>query len=160
MCGKRVRERVKVVNESARKAGENSAEELNLVQRLAEVGISLSAEKNINALLEKIVDEAASFTHSDGVTLYLREDNHLHFSISRNDTLKIRLGGVSGEPVSFPPVPMEESFVSAYAAIHKKTINIPDVYSSTEFDFTGPKKYDEQVRLPKQVDVGDSAFKP
>ena len=39
---------------------------------------------------------------------------------------------------------MEESFVSAYAAIHKKTINISDVYSSTEFDFTGPKKYDEQ----------------
>ena len=133
-----------MAEEGAKHTNKNGVEELNLVQRLAEVGISLSAERNINALLEKIVDEAASFTHSDGVTLYLRQDNHLHFSISRNDTLKIRLGGVSGQPVSFPPVPMEESFVSAYAAIHKKTINIPDVYSSTEFDFTGPKKYDEQ----------------
>ena len=38
---------------------------------------------------------------------------------------------------------MDPSFVSAYVAIHNKLVNVPDVYESKEFDFTGPKKYDE-----------------
>ena len=50
-----------MTNSGTKNTGKNGVEELNLVQRLAEVGISLSAERNINALLEKIVDEAASF---------------------------------------------------------------------------------------------------
>ena len=119
--------------------------DLSLVRRLADIGISLSAERDINTLLEKIVSEALSFTNADGATLYLVEDGRLSFCISKNISLKINLGGASGDPVDFEPVPMDSAFVSAYAAINRKTVNIPDVYSSTEFDFTGPKRYDERT---------------
>ncbi len=126
-------------------ATKESREDLSLLNRLAQIGISLSAERNIDALLEKIVDEASVFTNADGVTLYLVQDGVLHFSISHNNSLGTKFGGVTGKPISYPPVPMDPAFVSGYAAIHKETVNIPDVYKSTGFDFTGPKKYDEQT---------------
>lgn len=115
-----------------------------LVSFLLELGISLSSEMNIVRLLEKIVNESLNLTHSDGCTLYLLEgDGKLHFSISRNISLGISESREAGGEDSFPPVPMDPSFVSAYVAINKKLVNITDVYESTEFDFTGPKKYDE-----------------
>ncbi len=120
-------------------------ESLPLLNRLAQIGISLSAERNMPALLEKIADEALSFTNADGVTFYLLEDNHLHFSVSVNLSLNTRTGGVTGTPTDFPPLPLDDSFVSAYAAIHKETVNVHDVYRSTGFDFTGPKKFDEKT---------------
>jgi len=119
--------------------------ELTLVQRLADIGISLSAERDLPNLLEKIVEKALLFTGADGATLYLLENDHLVFTISRSISLGIKLGGPSGGPVTFDPVPLDKSFVSAYSAITKKSVNIPDVYESTKFDFTGPKKYDAKT---------------
>lgn len=116
--------------------------ELDLIQGLADIGISLSMERDLPKLLEKIVEEAIAFTGADGATLYLLEGEELIFTISRSVSLGIKLGGPSGDPVTFKPVPLDKSFVSAYAVIMKETVNIPDVYESTKFDFTGPKKYD------------------
>ncbi|MDM8515424.1 adenylate/guanylate cyclase domain-containing protein, partial [Desulfobacterales bacterium HSG16] len=44
--------------------------------------------------------------------------------------------------VTFPPVNLEKTNVSAFCAIRKKMVNIPDVYENSEFDFSGPKKFD------------------
>lgn len=133
------------VPKAGRKVTPQESVYLSLIQRLAEIGISLSAEHNIDALLEKIVTEACRFTHADGGTLYLKEGDGLSFCISKSLSLGISLGGVSGEPTSFEPVPLDPSFVSAYAALERKTVNIPDVYEATGFDFTGPKKYDKMT---------------
>ncbi len=50
-------------------------------KKLAHIGIALSTEKDINKLLEIIVDEALSLTGADGGTLYLidRRKMHLRF---------------------------------------------------------------------------------
>ena len=117
----------------------------SLVGRLAEIGISLSSEHNLDKLLEKIVSEALDFTNADGGTLYMVEDGKLNFTISHNTSLGIKLGGATGGPVQYPPIPMDPSFASAYAAIKKKTVSINDVYDSKEFDFSGPKKFDQQT---------------
>ena len=44
--------------------------------------------------------------------------------------------------ISLPPVELHEENVCAYAAIHRELVNIPDVYHSDRFDFSGPKRYD------------------
>ncbi len=123
------------------------------LQRLSQIGIALSAEKDINKLLEMIVDEAMIFTKADAGTLYVvDEDAHcLRFEILKNRTLKIHKGGTSNEPVDLPPVPLEIdgipnlTNVSSQAALTGEIINIPDVYEAIGFDFTGPKKYDLQT---------------
>jgi HD-GYP domain-containing protein (c-di-GMP phosphodiesterase class II) len=116
---------------------------ISQIGRLSEIGIALSSEHDLDKLLEMIVDEARLFTSADAGTLYILDDNHLHFKILQNDTFKVRMGGTSSMELKLPPVPMVKSNVSAYSAITGETTNIPDVYNAEGFDFTGPRKYDE-----------------
>ncbi len=113
------------------------------LQRLFDIGIALSSEKNLDRLLEMIVEETMRCTNADAGTLYIMEDSKLHFKILANSTLNTRMGGTSGKPITLPPVELSKENVSAYVAISGETVNIPDVYKAEEFDFTGPRKYDE-----------------
>jgi HD-GYP domain-containing protein (c-di-GMP phosphodiesterase class II) len=115
------------------------------IHRLIEIGISLSSERNLDALLEKIVDAAIEITNSDGCTIYIKKGAFLYFTVSKNISQGLKVGGLSGLPSKVPPVPLSPSFVSSYAAITRKTVNIPDVYTSEEFDFRGPKEYDKKM---------------
>ena len=120
--------------------------------RLIEIGIALSAERDTNRLMERILLEAKDLCHADGGTLYLRtEENTLKFEIMRTDSLKIAMGGTTGKEITFPPVQMYDpetgdenhKNVASYAALSGESINIPDVYESDTFDFSGTKKFDE-----------------
>ena len=113
------------------------------LQRILDIAVSLTAEKNYSKLLEKVISECMEITGSDAGTLYIIKDNKLEFMIMRNNTMKVYLGG-NGEPIdSMPPVELKEEAVCAYAAIHKKVINVRDVHTDSQFDWKGPKKYDE-----------------
>lgn len=113
------------------------------IKRLSEIGQALSAERNLDKLLEMIVDETRTFTNADAGTLYIKEENVLKFKIIQNDSMKIRMGGTSNNSITFPPVEIKESNVSGYVALKDISVNISDVYNSDLFDFTGPKKFDE-----------------
>jgi HD-GYP domain-containing protein (c-di-GMP phosphodiesterase class II) len=115
------------------------------IKKLSDIGRALSGVYHLNTLLEMIVDQARSFTNADAGTLYIVEDNTLRFQIVQNDSLKIRMGGKTGETIPFPPVELKESNVSAFVALKGKSVNIPDVYDTDLFDFTGPKKFDQST---------------
>ncbi len=121
-------------------------------ERLIEVGIALSAERDTNRLMEKILLEAKDLSNADGGTLYLRtEDNNLKFEIMRTDSLKIALGGTTGKAITFPPVRLfdpatgkeNRANVASSAALTGKSINIPDAYEAKDFDFSGTRKFDQ-----------------
>lgn len=141
----------KVLMTVEREVKEYADYQLSHIEQLANIGLALSIEKNINILLEMIVDAARELTNADAGTLYLVDDtnNSLKFQILQNDTMNTRMGGTSGIEVTLPPVPLEmdgkpnHSNVSSYCALTGDVINIPDVYEAEGFDFTGPRKYDE-----------------
>jgi HD-GYP domain-containing protein (c-di-GMP phosphodiesterase class II) len=125
-----------------------------IFQRLNEIGIALSTEKDINKLLELILVEAKQLTHADAGTLYmLNENNQLQYEIMQTDSLNFRYGGTSSTPVpnTIQPVKLYISDsevpnynnVSAYAALTGKTINVEDAYIEKGFDFSGPKEFDK-----------------
>jgi HD-GYP domain-containing protein (c-di-GMP phosphodiesterase class II) len=125
-------------------------DQIRHIMQLTRIGLALSAEKNINKLLEVIVDYARDLSHADAGTLYILDDDkeHLRFEIMQNDTMKTRVGGASGVDISLPKVPLHIDGkpnyynVSSYTALTGETVNIPDVYKAKEFDFTGPMEYD------------------
>ena len=128
----------------------------DLVQRLEQlnaIGASLSAERDINRLLETILTAAKSITRADGGTLYrLSEDRTLRFEILRTTSLKYYLGGTTGNPVPFYPIHLtgkdgkpNHSMVAAYAALTGKTVNIADAYTADGFDFTGTRNFDKKT---------------
>jgi len=120
------------------------------IKKLSDIGRALSGVYDLNTLLEMIVDQARNFTNADAGTLYIVEDTTLRFKIVQNDSLKIRMGGKTGETIPFPPVEMKESNVSAFVALKGVSVNIPDVYDTDLFDFTGPKKFDSSTGYRSQ----------
>jgi len=132
--------------------------DLQRLRTLLNVGIALSAEKDGTRLLEMILQEAKRIAFADGGTLYTRtEDNHLKFEIMLNDTLKLHTGGTSGAPVILPALPLYNNqgepnldMVAVCAAVRGKTINIPDAYTNTEFEFSGTRAFDKQTGYRSQ----------
>ncbi|MBQ3797019.1 MAG: GAF domain-containing protein [Butyrivibrio sp.] len=109
--------------------------------RLIQIAIALSAEKNIDNLLDMILQEAIKISFCDSGTVYIREKDQLFF----HNTYTGAGGFVdrsTGKLKQIPPVPLNRSYVSACAVLDKKKINIADVYESDEYDFSGAKKYD------------------
>jgi HD-GYP domain-containing protein (c-di-GMP phosphodiesterase class II) len=123
------------------------------IKRLIQIGVALSGEKDINRLLEIIVEEARKLTHADAGTLYIMSDDEteLRFAIVQNDSLKISMGG-TGSAITWPPVKLTNSDgsvnktnVCAYSAFSGKTISIEDVYDAEGFNFLGTKKFDTKT---------------
>jgi HD-GYP domain-containing protein (c-di-GMP phosphodiesterase class II) len=113
------------------------------VQRIS---IALSAEHDRDKLIERILVEAQTLCGADGGTLYLRTDHDtLRFAMLRNDSRNMALGGTTGKRIEFPEIPLFDpqtsqpntKHVAAYAAVHKRTVNIPDAYNAVGFDFSG-----------------------
>ena len=128
-------------------------------ERLNEIGAALSHERDIDKLLENILVAAKTITHADGGTLYrvTEDEASLRFEIVRTDSLKIAMGGTSGNPIPFPLLPLRtesgaenNSMVAAYAAIHQKTVSIADAYMAEGFDFSGTRKFDERTGYRSQ----------
>ena len=127
-------------------------------KELAQIGIDLSREKDINKLFEIIVDEARSLTGADGGTLYLidKRKMQLRFEILHNDTMKMRMGGTTGVEITLPPVPLfntgqpNYANVSSYVALTGTIVNVPDLYEAEGFDFTGASMYDDRTGYRSQ----------
>jgi len=130
-------------------------------EHLNDIGASLSNERDLNRLLEKITLAAKTITRADGGTLYLLSEDrrHLHFEIVHTDSLKIVFGGTSGNPVSgkFPDLPLyrddgsaNDTLVAVHAALSGKTVNIADAYVARGFDFSGTRKFDERTGYRSQ----------
>jgi len=135
--------------------GATVGREEDLGQRLEQlnlIGASLSAERDIDRLLELILTAAKSITGADGGTLYrVTEEKTLRFEIVRTSSLKYYLGGTSGNPVPFYPIQLyrdgkpNHSMVAAHAALTGKTVNIADAYTAEGFDFSGTRAFDSKT---------------
>ena len=140
---------------------ENSSPEVNFaghLKNLTQIGKALSAERNIDRLLEMIVDEARSFTNADGGTLYIVDEERkaLQFAIIQNDSLEVRMGGTA-EKITWSPVKLYNedetpnyANVSSYAALSGEVVNISDVYHAEKFDFEGTRNFDAQTGYRSQ----------
>lgn len=134
----------------------------NLLHRLKdlnEIGIALSQQRDLNSLLETILEAAKRITYADAGTLYLHEQEQrvLRFEILRNDSLETAMGGTSGVPISFYPIQLYDeagnpnhAMVVSHSALSGETVNIPDAYMTEGYDFSGTKKFDAKTGYRSQ----------
>lgn len=129
------------------------------LDQLNRIGAALSRERNIERLLENILEAAKALTGADGGTLYsVSEDGSaLRFEIMRTDSLGIRLGGTTGKPIDLPDLPLRrgdgtpnDALVAAHAALHGRAVNIADAYCAQGFDFSGTRAFDERTGYRSQ----------
>jgi len=123
------------------------------ILNLANIGLALSKEKDMNRLLEMILLEAKRIANSDGGTLYMMtDDGRLRFEIMMTDSLDFHMGGTSGKDIPFYPVKLytdegepNKSMIAAYVGLTGETVNITDAYKAKGFDFSGTKMFDEKT---------------
>jgi HD-GYP domain-containing protein (c-di-GMP phosphodiesterase class II) len=123
-------------------------------QQIAELAIickAMSTEHDHVKVLEMILTHARKFTNADAGSLYLinEERSALDFHVVHNDSLHNYMGGRSGNGIILPSVPLFDennqpnyANVSAYAALSREVVNIPDVYNAEGFNFERVKKFD------------------
>lgn len=131
----------------------SSSEIAQRLEKLTELSLELSSNHDTPLLLENILRSAKSITYADGGTLYRtsQDKQSLCFNISLNDTLNMYQGGVKGQTVDIPNIPLIDTngnknlnAVAAYAANYKLSVNIQDVYTVGVFNFSGTRNFDLQ----------------
>jgi hypothetical protein len=134
-------------------SGDNEAR----LKRLIDLGIALSAERDHNRLIERILLEAKDLYDADGGTLYLLKNGALNFEIMRNDTMNIAMGGTTGVEIPFPPLALHDEDgnpnhknVASHVALSGEIVNIADAYEVDRFDFSGAKKFDASTGFRSQ----------
>ena len=102
------------------------------LSELNKIGVALSAERDIEKLLELILVKSREITAADAGSLYLVErgkdhdstaDDQLRFKLTQNDSLVV--------PFSESTMPLAETSISGYAAISGSVVNVADVYHMT-----------------------------
>ena len=75
------------------------------LEKILNIGIAFSKEKNRERLLDQILTAAMDITHCDGGTLYINNGETLEFKIMITRSQDIHKGGEAGE-ITLPPVPL------------------------------------------------------
>lgn len=124
-------------------------------KKLNEIGIALSKQKDINTLLEMILDSARQLTGAEAGTLYIMnsETKSLRFAITQNDKLEF-LNSVR-DPESLkkiPPVILYDKEgnpnlqqVISWCVLADRVVNIKDAYNNKDFDFSKTKEFDKKT---------------
>jgi len=125
---------------------------LGRIEKLNAIGVALSQERDIQRLAEMILFGAMELVAADGGTIYQVGPENLAFLIMRTDSLGVRLGGTSGEPIPFTPIPLKLpdgrpnlSSVVVSAVLRNETINIADAYHAEGYDFSGTRTFDART---------------
>ncbi len=122
------------------------------LEKLVELGISLSQERQYAKFLEMIVLGEKDLTNADGGILFsVQDDDTIRHEIVRYDTLDIRMGGLSGQDISLPVISLRDEggkprFFDpiAHAVLTERTVNIPNIHECKDFDFSEYFAFDEE----------------
>jgi HD-GYP domain-containing protein (c-di-GMP phosphodiesterase class II) len=124
---------------------------IHQLEKLIDIGIGLSAEKDTAQLLEKIVLGAKSITYADGGSLFLKQDDIMAITIFQSDSLGLFFNDCNSDFMDRPTVPLylkngEPNLhnVVSYAYHKDEAVNINDAYDTVNFDFSGTKKFDKE----------------
>lgn len=134
----------------------------DLLEVVIPIGVELSAEKDFNRLLEKMLVEAKTFCHANGGVLYLRRENEdlLRPAIVRNDRLGIALGGTTNKKVEYAPLPLKDDngdpnhrLVVTHVALDGNPVNIANTRQSSEFEFSPASSDDSDANYQNAISM-------
>jgi HD-GYP domain-containing protein (c-di-GMP phosphodiesterase class II) len=126
-----------------RQAREESAARLSELTELADIGVQLTTEKNLETLLDLILTQARRVTQSDAGSLYIAEtsptgERRLCFKLSQN---------FSRPDIPFVEfsIPIDHASLAGYAATEGSPLVIEDVYTlPPEVEYSFNRSFDER----------------
>jgi hypothetical protein len=117
------------------------------LRELNEIGVALSAVRDINGLLEQILLMCREITAADAGSLYLVErgknhestaDDHIRFKLARN--VSVKLPSFEEERM-----PLDKSSIAGYVALTGEVVNVSDCYELPPgYPFELGRSFDEK----------------
>jgi HD-GYP domain-containing protein (c-di-GMP phosphodiesterase class II) len=135
----------RIIRQLEHKVSRKSAE----LEELNKIGVALSAERDIDKLLDRILSQSRAITGADAGSLYIVERDkvngetqaeRLRFRLAQNDSMKVDF-----KEDTFP---LDDSSIAGYAAGHGELINVPDAYTydpRPDSPFRASKAFDEKT---------------
>jgi len=129
-------------HEQARARAESAAR-LNELTELADIGVLLTTEKNLDTLLDLILTQARRVTQSDAGSIYIVEADELgtrrlRFKLSQNE---------SRPDIPFVEftIPIDQASLAGYAATEGEPLVIEDVYMlPPDVEYSFNRSFDER----------------
>lgn len=110
------------------------------------IGVALSAERDIDALLALILGKCREITAADAGSLYLVERGKDDTSVS-DDRLRFKLAQNDSVLVSFEEfeIPLDQTSIAGYVALTGDIVNVADAYHlSPGTPYTISRSFDQQ----------------
>jgi len=102
-----------------------------LLEELIEIGLALTNERDLYALLDRILEAARRFTRAEAGTLFLCEGDHLRFAVVQNDLLERKLGkSEMQQRLQAEPLRLSEPSLAGRVARTGALINVADAYAT------------------------------
>ncbi|MDB5808198.1 MAG: putative phytochrome sensor protein [Betaproteobacteria bacterium] len=120
-------------------APDNLAEKLNFSKALQAVTNRIHATSNLDEIMLELSQDICGLFNADRLTIYLVSEDKTSI------VSKVKTGLNSFKDLKLP---IAEQSIAGFVAVHKKMINIRDVYDDKEL-----KTYSPQLNFLKQVDV-------
>jgi len=101
-----------------------------LLEELVEIGLALTNERDLYALLDRILEAARRVTRAEAGTLFLCEGDHLRFAAVQNDLLERKLGKSEMQHrLQAEPLRLSEPSLAGHVAQTGALINVADAYA-------------------------------
>src|SRR2546422_9842617 len=96
---------------------------------LVQIAIALRREGDSSPLHNRIMAGGRRFTRAEAGTLFLRENDELHFAVVQNDRLSRRLGEAEMQRLlQAEPLKVSDLSLAGHVAMMGEGVNIPDTY--------------------------------
>lgn len=113
---------------------------------LVEIGIKLSAEKDLDKLLNIILEDACELCQADAGTFYLEKNNKLEYIVSRNLTLEEKMGKKDFlKSVTPHALPISNKSIAGWSAKNKETLNLKDLNSIQNCPYCHNTEFEEKT---------------
>jgi HD-GYP domain-containing protein (c-di-GMP phosphodiesterase class II) len=116
------------------------------LSELNKIGVALSAERDIDKLLELILLKSREITAADAGSLYIVQrakdggdanGDHLLFELAQNDSFDV--------PFKKSTMPLDKTSIAGYVALTGEPVNVEDAYRLPEFTpYTISRSFDEK----------------
>lgn len=115
----------------------------DMLQSMRQFAASTSKFRDMGTILDNILLEARKLSNADAGTIYLLENDTLTFAYVQNESL-FSSDNVNKYVYSNAELPVNESTIAGYAAHHKKTVIVDDVYNiPDDKPYTFNRSFDE-----------------
>ncbi|MBW1864848.1 MAG: HD domain-containing protein [Deltaproteobacteria bacterium] len=117
------------------------------LDKLTYLGIELNQVRDLDILMERVLECARSFVNADAGSIYIRnkDEDTLQFTYTQNDTLQERLPKDEKLIYATFTLPINKESISGHVATTGRLLNIPNVYEiepTASYHFG--KQFDEE----------------